>query len=302
MDKVINPPGVKGTPFFSIIIPTKDRERQLLRCLDSVLNQSCSNYEILLVNDGEAFALHHINTTDEKLVLLHSGNMGVSAARNAGLKKSTGLYLIFLDDDEYLESDHLETLYQFYTLGVHENTICKTGTILIRENGSRDKEGNFKSDRHLLPQVWKYGASMSDYCFPSALKEIIEFETNYPVIEDFVFLNKALCLFPSTFIASFGVIIEDHGKRISYLKFRNPGINYFKELSAIEGAIEFQRTHSKTSPVPLVMCLKKIISCTYAYFKYAVKNKEMMNALKILFRGFLSFIKVLIKRSSSFQS
>lgn len=294
MDKVINPSAGNASPFFSIIIPTKDRERQLGRCLDSVMNQTCSSYEIILVNDGEdfAFAFPRFNADPENLVLLNSGRNGVSAARNMGMKESNGKYLIFLDDDEYLESDHLKTLLGFYADETNKNTICKTGTLLVKEDGTKIKEGHFTSESYLLAQVWKYGASMSDYCFPVTIKGAIVFEKTNSFIEDFLFINKALSLFPSAFIATYSVIIEDHSNRISYQKFNNSRINYFHELSAIEGAIGFQITHSKSSPVPILICVNKIIGCTYSYFKSAIKNRRTISALRIIIGGFLSIIKI----------
>ena len=99
----------------SIIIPVYNVEPYLNKCLDSVLNQSYSNLEILVINDGSTdnspkicddYAKH-----DKRIKVFHQENKGLSSALNVGLKHLTGDYLGFVDSDDWIEPDMFEVLY-----------------------------------------------------------------------------------------------------------------------------------------------------------------------------------------------
>lgn len=101
---------------FSIIIPVYQVEAYLQECIDSVLNQSFQDYEIWLINDGsrdqspaicDAYAKQ-----DARIHVLHKQNEGLSAARNDGMKRASGAYIIFLDSDDTLTKDALQALYE----------------------------------------------------------------------------------------------------------------------------------------------------------------------------------------------
>lgn len=91
----------------SIIIPVYNVEKYLKRCLDSVINQTYSNIEIILVNDGSTdnslnICINYANQ-DNRIKLISQKNQGLSAARNVGIDSATGNYLMFLDSDDWLD-------------------------------------------------------------------------------------------------------------------------------------------------------------------------------------------------------
>lgn len=94
-------------PLFSIIVPIYDVERYLTQCIESVLAQDYSNYELILVDDGSPDNSIDICTKYAKqysnIVFIHKINGGVSDARNAGIQIARGEYLMFLDSDDYWE-------------------------------------------------------------------------------------------------------------------------------------------------------------------------------------------------------
>lgn len=97
---------------FSIVIPAYNAERTIQRCIDSVLNQTSLDYEIIVVNDGStdktAEILAEIKASN--LYVLQQENMGVSTARNAGIGRANGEFVCFLDADDELLPNHLERL------------------------------------------------------------------------------------------------------------------------------------------------------------------------------------------------
>ena len=96
-------------PKFSIIIPVYDVEKYIKKCLDSVFNQTYNNYEVIVVNDGTKDNSMEI-VKNYNVITINQKNQGLSMARNNGVKKAKGEYLLFLDSDDYLEENTLEEI------------------------------------------------------------------------------------------------------------------------------------------------------------------------------------------------
>ena len=100
----------------TVIIPVYNVEKYIDRCVKSVLAQSFSNLEIILVDDGSPDSSPAIcdayEKKDERIKVIHKKNGGLASARNAGMEVMTGTYLFFLDSDDWLEPDGLERLYR----------------------------------------------------------------------------------------------------------------------------------------------------------------------------------------------
>jgi len=103
------------TPLISVIIPVYNAETHLNRCIESVLNQTYSNLEILLVDDGSQDSSGRIcdgfAQLDTRVRVTHQRNRGVSVARNIGLREFCGEYVAFVDSDDFLCPDAIEVLY-----------------------------------------------------------------------------------------------------------------------------------------------------------------------------------------------
>lgn len=99
----------------SIIVPIYNVEKYIKKCLESILMQTYTNIEIILVNDGSPDNCKQIceryAVIDNRIKLIHTENKGVSSARNTGLDKSQGNYILFVDPDDWLEVDMVEKLY-----------------------------------------------------------------------------------------------------------------------------------------------------------------------------------------------
>lgn len=105
----------KHIPKVSVIIPVYNVEKYLVECLDSVINQTLPDIEIICVNDGSTdlspAVLSKYAQNDKRIKILNKENGGLSSARNAGLRIARGEYVCFLDSDDYIHWDALETLY-----------------------------------------------------------------------------------------------------------------------------------------------------------------------------------------------
>lgn len=96
----------------SIIIPVYNCEKYIKRCITSCLNQTYSEVEIIIVNDGSTDKSEEIikDFSDERIKYFFKKNSGVSDSRNYGLKKSTGFYIMFADADDWLEENAVEVM------------------------------------------------------------------------------------------------------------------------------------------------------------------------------------------------
>ena len=104
------------TPFFSVVIPVYNAEKYINRCVESILQQSFENFEVVLVDDGSADRsmeiCEELAQKDTRVLFFHQKNQGVSATRNKGISMAKGKYLVFVDADDYIRADTLILLYE----------------------------------------------------------------------------------------------------------------------------------------------------------------------------------------------
>lgn len=99
----------------SIIIPAYNAERFILDCLNSILNDDFSNFEIIIINDGSTDKTQAIieNISDNRIKLFNNKNHGVSYSRNYGLKKALGDYVMFVDSDDTIKHNSLKKMMNY---------------------------------------------------------------------------------------------------------------------------------------------------------------------------------------------
>lgn len=101
----------------SVIVPIYNREKYLDRCIQSIINQTYRDLEIILVNDGSTDSSGDIcenyKKTDDRIRVIHQKNSGPSVTRNSGLKIASGDYISFIDSDDYIDKTAYETLTKY---------------------------------------------------------------------------------------------------------------------------------------------------------------------------------------------
>ena len=96
-------------PKYSVIVPVYNAEEYLDKCLNSILKQTNQDFEVICINDGSTDkSLDILNKYKDDIIIINEENSGVSIARNNGVKKASGKYLVFVDSDDYLENKLLE--------------------------------------------------------------------------------------------------------------------------------------------------------------------------------------------------
>ena len=116
-------------PLISIVIPVYNLEKYIAKCLNSLQQQTLSDFEVILVNDGSTdkslSVCEEFVEKDSRIVVITQENGGASKARNRGIEASKGKYIAFVDGDDYVEKDFLEKLYN--AIQKHNSRISMCG-------------------------------------------------------------------------------------------------------------------------------------------------------------------------------
>ena len=124
-------------PEISIIIPVYNNEKYIEKCIRSIQNQTLSDMEIIVINDGSTDGsgriLRELEAEDKRILLMEQENQGVAAARNLGVEKATGKYITFVDGDDYLKTDYIEKMYELAERERLDMVIC--GLTYVDESG-----------------------------------------------------------------------------------------------------------------------------------------------------------------------
>lgn len=228
---------------FSIIVPIYKVEEYLSSCIESILNQSFQDYEIILIDDGSPDLCPAIcdeyARKDSRIRVIHQKNQGVSAARNRGIQEAKGEYILFLDSDDKLVDGCLEKSNNIIIKNAEADIIfcnyyLKDDERVIERNYSRFKDliNNSNIDivinemisSNYLNSVWSK-IYKRDY----VLNEQTRFDERLMFAEDFLFVLNLLVKKPKCKYADL-FLIEYYVREASITR----SINYNKELSKVD--------------------------------------------------------------------
>lgn len=241
---------IEINPKVSIIIPVYNAEKYLSRCLDSILKQTYSNIEIILVDDGSedksSYLCDRYAILDRRIKAYHKSNEGVSIARNYGIENCNGEYIVFVDSDDYLISECIETLVKLVrneeesVLGCvdyYENQNGKLSTYSC-EDGKIDSLGYDESLIKIFDPL-SYRGYLWNKIF--RLSEIRKYEIRFlpgvKIWEDTLFLmeyiinSSAKILYKHTPLYVYSIYPDstmgrmDHSKHLTMMKCTNKLLN-----------------------------------------------------------------------------
>ena len=212
--------------FFSVIVPVYKVEKYLSNCIESVLNQTFSDFELILVDDGSPDACPHIcnnyKEKDNRIKVIHKQNGGLASARRAGIKVAEGEYVFNLDSDDLIENDTLECAHK-----IIKDTNCEIVSFSYRwvEDGKTVKLTNdgideglyIKKDieKYIYPRLLmdKNMNHMSYYLAGKAVKR--EFLMPYQLgVNEKISLGEDLCCVIPCYLNARSVYIS---KKAAYL-------------------------------------------------------------------------------------
>ena len=115
-------------PEVSMIVPVYQVEKYIAQCIESVLNQTFQNFELILIDDGSkdksGIICDSYAEMDDRILVIHTENRGAAAARNTGLERASGRYITFLDGDDYLAENMIARLYEVIEHSEYDVVVC----------------------------------------------------------------------------------------------------------------------------------------------------------------------------------
>ena len=136
------------SPTVSIIVPVYNAEHTIRRCIESILNQEYTDFELLLVNDGSTDGSGAIcdeyAAKDSRIQVIHKENTGVSESRNLALDRARGTYLQFLDSDDWITPDATSSLVRTAESGPCDMVISDFYRVVgerVSQKGDIDEDG-----------------------------------------------------------------------------------------------------------------------------------------------------------------
>ena len=245
---------MSDNPLVSVIIPVHNRYEQLTRSVESVLSQSFSDYELIIVDDGSDDSLvSYISALQisypQKIHLISIANKGVSVARNTGIKRARGEYIAFLDSDDLWIKDKLDIQIEY--MKSNEVSVCQTEEQWIRhEKRVNPMRKHKKRNGHIF-----FDCLPLCIVSPSAVvirrdvfNQVGLFDENMPVVEDYdlwlrICLDYPIHLIPNQLIKKYGGHADQLSRRYwgmdrfriysmrKLLRQYNPKLNSFKKAA-----------------------------------------------------------------------
>lgn len=247
-------------PKFSIIIPVYNVEKYIKRCLDSVKNQTYKDYEVIVVNDGCTDKSIEIAKKYD-VTIIDSAHEGVSEARNIGVKKAHGKYLLFLDSDDYWEKDLLKELdkstennpdvirFQIQTVNDNKEIVKYDEEAFENLTGKKAFEKIVKF--HFIESCWCYAYKMSYY-----KKEKFEFKKG-TVHEDFGLVP----------------LIVIKAKKVNSIKYI--GYDYYRRTGSIMNNKDYEWTKRKVDDM-------------YYHYNNLVKEAKELKGDMTIFKSYIA--------------
>lgn len=180
----------------SIIVPVYNVEKYLNRCLDSIINQSFNDFELILINDGSTdksgIICDKYAQIDKRVRVIHKKNEGVSLTRNLGISIAKGDYITFIDSDDWIEQDFLKKAIEY----IKENNVSILITGFVFENNKKIFNiFNGKKDEIILNNEIKkeflkqnkFSWTVYDKFFKKEIIKKYKFDSRFKIGEDMLF-------------------------------------------------------------------------------------------------------------------
>ena len=247
---------MKQKPQISVIIPTYNRGWIIKEAVDSVLSQDCTDFELIIVDDGSTDNTSSLlQEYKGSLKVLQQENRGVSAARNLGIKNSYGQYIAFLDSDDLWLPKKLSFQLEFFAS--HKKAlICQTEEVWIR-NGIRVNPG--KKHKKISGHIFEQSLSLC-LVSPSAVmmdrrlfEETGMFDENLPACEDYDLWLRTSLQYP-VFLLEKPLVIKrgGHDDQLS----KAPGLDKYR-IASILKLLQSDRLSNSRHKKAVKMLLKK---------------------------------------------
>lgn len=174
-------------PLFSIIVPTYNRASQIGKTIESVIGQSASDWELIIIDDGSTDGTQDVvaaySSNDSRIHYHYQENQERSAARNNGIEKANGEYILFLDSDDEFDKDNLRNWEEFWRSNNNDASFAY-GDMLIHDGPQHSNVKGEEIKGNLQDYLFTHPIVPGRICIPKKVLSSYRFETYMSVGED----------------------------------------------------------------------------------------------------------------------
>lgn len=258
----------------SIIVPVYNAEKTLVRCVQSIINQSYKNWELILIDDGSTDASSVICdrfvSCNTNIQVVHQTNMGVSSARNAGLEKAQGDWITFVDSDDYIDGDFFSS-----TLNTDSDLVIQQ-ICFFSENESIHPFQSMESKKYKREDLPLFFSKYLNYqifmapwgkIFRRSMIEDLRFPVGQIVGEDALFNQLVIKRLNSIEVSAIGQYCYfDVGSHNKYMLTVSQALSYLHRI------FEAYLDHGYNN--------QKFLALELSFFTYTCRNDCLMNATR----------------------
>lgn len=293
-------------PFFSIVIPTFNRANLVRAAIASVQGQTFPDWEVIVIDDGSSDDTGAViaGLKDPRVRYFFQPNQGKSAARNAGILRAQGLFICFLDSDDYYLANHLEALYSVILQQEKKVGIFRTGMLVEGQTGMREMPLYTPASGVAPLEFFARNMVGTDsLCIHRCALEQERFDTRFLFFQDTHLFLRLLSRYPFFQIPKYTCVCREHGGRSSYDLFRSAdaAAQTLNNVAAIRNLFE-EYGHLFAGKLPPWMedflVSEKFLdhaSGALTAGKYGLALRWLFNSLRYNRRGwfFIRYVKLL---------
>lgn len=256
----------------SIIIPVYNSQKYLSRCIESILNQTFRNFEVILINDGSTdksiSICNNYIEIDQRVKLINQVNTGVSCARNRGIDEAVGRYIMFVDSDDTIEEDMVEYLYNLIIKKDYDVAVCQ---YTLYKDGHDSKK--------------------------KRKKEILEYYSNEKIMEEYI-VSNLFRYSPVNKLYKKSLIIQNNIRFLTEIKYSEDAIFNYEIFSRVDKIIYsseskynyYLNEHSTVRTVTEkrldilhgIVKIYYLISNRYPKYRYKISNNFIESSVAII--------------------
>jgi glycosyltransferase involved in cell wall biosynthesis len=272
--------------FFSVIIPTFNRSSLLKRAVQSVINQSFTNWECIIIDDGSIDDTSEVvkSINDARVKYFYQQNAERSAARNNGISKASGQFICFLDSDDYYLPNHLSVLFDEITKSGNQMAMFVTD-IIRNENGTEIFIEHEPLKKH--SNMVCYFLMATESVIPARVaihREILykyKFDTNFKDVEDIILWIQIATAYPVFLIPVPTAVYYLHENNSTNEK-NNPFKNQLKGLKRLFSDKSIRKW------LPYHIRMKKLSYCYFGMARHYLLISQSGKARWFLIKSLFS--------------
>ena len=278
-------------PFFSIIIPTYNRASMIPKAIESVLQQTFVDWELIIIDDGSIDNTAEIvkTYTDSRIKYIWQENQERSVARNKGISIAKGRYICFLDSDDYYLKNHLNEFYNHIN-GKEQIAFFYSDLLFETESGEIEKHFHNEEFTNDLAFVLRTTIHSQQTCTHRSILEKHSFNKRFKVGEDIELWMRIFNEFPVFHIKTATVVVVQHDNRT----IDKLNTNAYKSLIGL-----YDYIFSKPNPGSKIPVSYRRFLYSSVYFGIAksfILNKKKWNAIYFLIKSvckkpFVKYVK-----------